>query len=142
MPSFENPVTIMGFRPLGISDIVILLLSIALLYSLLTTYFHRRRLHTSGTRLRGPPSKSFLFGCRQFVTDAPDPGLIYEQWAEEYGSVYRMPDALGTSRVVITDPKAIAHYYAGFSFGYVQSKTAKMAIKHLVSCEIKVRLRI
>jgi hypothetical protein len=38
---------------------------------------------------------------------------IIEGWADEYGSVFTSPGPLGTVDIVVTDPKAVAHIYAG-----------------------------
>ena len=63
------------------------------------------------TKLTGPPSKNWLFGVSKEVFDG-DNGAIYEAWASEYGPVYEIAGPLGERRVVLTDPKAIAHCYA------------------------------
>jgi hypothetical protein len=36
---------------------------------------------------------------------------IQEAWANEYGSAFSRPMPFGKNTVVITDPKAIAHFY-------------------------------
>jgi hypothetical protein len=38
---------------------------------------------------------------------------IFESWVDQYGSVFTSPGPLGMSDVVVTDPKAVAHIYAG-----------------------------
>ncbi|KAG9309799.1 cytochrome P450 [Chiua virens] len=73
---------------------------------------------TQTTRLNGPPSKNFLLGYPEFFTD-PDSPEIYEAWAEEYGAVYQLPSVLGTTRIILCDPKAIAHFYAKETTTYI-----------------------
>jgi len=100
-----------------------------LVYYVLTFYLHRNK----STPLRGPLSKSYLFGVRWHIGRSPDSGEVYERWAEEYGPVYRIPDVLGMSTVVIADPMAIAHFYAKETFGYVQTTSMRKMLENMVS---------
>ncbi|KAG6375299.1 hypothetical protein JVT61DRAFT_3524 [Boletus reticuloceps] len=71
-------------------------------------YTTRRKSHT--TQLRGPPSESFLYGVGKRILSAEDSGAIYEAWAQEYGPVYAAPSTpLGSKKIILCDPKAIAH---------------------------------
>lgn len=83
------------------------------------------------TSLRGPPSKSILFGKYHEINQFEDSSILYEQWANEYGQAYKVPGGFGAYRILIMDPRAIAHYYAKESFVYVQNKFAKMFIANL-----------
>ncbi|KAG6375286.1 cytochrome P450 [Boletus reticuloceps] len=83
----------------------------------------RRKLRT--TQLRGPPSESFLYGVGKRILDAEDSGAIYEAWALEYGPVYAVPSTLGSKRIVLCDPKAIAHFYAKETWSYIQTPLTK-----------------
>jgi hypothetical protein len=114
------------------THLAILFILLTIIYSLYLRHIHSRTI----TPLLGPPSKSFFFGCRHYINKAPDPGLIYEQWAAEYGSVYKVPDALGSSRIVITDPKALAHVYSRETVGYVHSTFSKLFLSNAVSANI------
>lgn len=69
-----------------------------------------RRVRT--VRLRGPISESFVFGITRKVAAAPDSGAVYEAWADTYGPVYEVSGPLRTKRIVLCDPKAVAHVYA------------------------------
>jgi hypothetical protein len=126
--SFSPPFTFT--HSLSLRDIALLLLTLFLLYSLLS-YFLRHS--TAYTPLSGPAPHSFFFGSRKLVVTASDPGLLYEKWAEQHGSVYRIQDALGTSSVVLTDPRAIAHFYERETVGYVHSSASKRGFEGLVS---------
>ncbi len=88
------------------------------------------------TKLRGPSSQSWLFGLGRVIHDAEDAGLLYEQWASEYGSVFSFPGFLGQKSLVLCDPKAVAHLYANEGFGYVKMQLSRNFI------EIMVRLSV
>ncbi|KAK0455619.1 cytochrome P450 [Desarmillaria tabescens] len=73
------------------------------------------------TNLRGPSSRSWLFGLAKVIQNSEDAGLLYEQWSTEYGSVYSVPGFLGQQKLVICDPKAAAHFYSKEAVGYVKT---------------------
>ncbi|KIJ59411.1 hypothetical protein HYDPIDRAFT_162418 [Hydnomerulius pinastri MD-312] len=54
---------------------------------------------------------------------------MYEAWAEEYGVVYQVPSTLGQRRIVLCDPRAIAHFYARETWTYVQTPLSKAFIE-------------
>ncbi|KAG2367857.1 cytochrome P450 [Suillus spraguei] len=78
----------------------------------------RWRLKT--TQLRGPPRTSFIYGVSYDLALSQDSGIIYERWATEYGVAYMIPSVLGQSKIVLCDPRAIAHFYARETWTYVQ----------------------
>ncbi|KAH7923529.1 cytochrome P450 [Leucogyrophana mollusca] len=92
----------------------------------LVAIVRRARRHLKATNLRGPPRQNLLFGFQKVLNESKDSGALYEQWAQDYGSVYRLPTILGNSRVVLCDPKAIAHFYARESFTYVLTPLNKV----------------
>lgn len=77
----------------------------------------RRSLKT--TKLRGPPRSNIVFGADKQIFELPDPGAIYETWENEYGVVYEVPTTLGGKKIVLCDPRALAHYYARETWTYV-----------------------
>ncbi|KAG2066347.1 cytochrome P450 [Suillus decipiens] len=79
----------------------------------------RWRLKT--TQLRGPPRTSFIYGVSQDLMSSNDTGGMYERWATEYGVAYTTPSVLGQSRIVLCDPRAIAHFLARDTWTYVQT---------------------
>ncbi|KAF9237033.1 cytochrome P450 [Melanogaster broomeanus] len=89
----------------------------------------RRRLRT--TRLKGPPSSSWVYGVGKQLKEADDPGAMYEAWAKEYGPVYEVPSTLGGTRIVLCDPKAMAHFYAKETWTYIQIPAHKAATEAL-----------
>lgn len=95
----------------------------------------RQSTKSKGTKLDGPANPSFLFGMYRFLNEAEDPGLVYEEWAAKYGPAFVVPQGFGSSRIVICDPRANAHFYSKETFGYVQTKLSRTFIKNLV-CSI------
>jgi hypothetical protein len=95
----------------------------------------------NATRLKGPPSKTWIFGFSHFI-NTNDPSVAYEQWAEQYGGIYRIPIAIylsitsrlaaGQTMTMVYDPKAIQHIYSKTTFGYVHSRLRKNDIDRLV----------
>ena len=90
----------------------------------------RRKLRT--TLLRGPPSESFLYGVGKRALDAQNPGAIYETWAQEYGPVYAIPWTFGNKKIVLNDPKAIAHFYAKDTWTYIQPRAIRKGLANSV----------
>jgi cytochrome P450 len=58
--------------------------------------------------------------------------MMYEHWAQEYGAVYMTPSVLGQTKIVLNDPRAIAHFYARESWTYVQTPLSLTVIENLV----------
>jgi hypothetical protein len=79
----------------------------------------RWRLKT--TQLRGPPRTSLIYGVSHDLVSSQDSGAMYERWATEYGVAYTIPGVLGQNRIVLCDPRAIAHFYARETWTYVQT---------------------
>ncbi|KAG1857750.1 cytochrome P450 [Suillus subalutaceus] len=90
----------------------------------------RWRLRT--TQLRGPPRTSFIYGVSNDIASSKDSATMYEHWAQEYGVAYMIPSVLGQTRIVLSDPKAIAHFYARESWTYVQTPLSLALIENLV----------
>jgi hypothetical protein len=95
-------------------------------------YRAQRFFRPASTSLPGPPSDSYFFGVSKLLSNAVDPAVLYEQWAKEYGPVFRVPLALGSSRVVLCDPKAIAYFYSRETTGFVMRKLGKVLVERLV----------
>ncbi|KAJ6538383.1 cytochrome P450 [Mycena vulgaris] len=82
-------------------------------------------------RLQGPPSHSFLFGHTKEIMGSQSPADLYDGWAQTYRSVYRVRGPLGTDRIVVCDPKAIAHVYALDSWKYCHTPLARRQLSSL-----------
>ncbi|KAJ7124543.1 cytochrome P450 [Mycena epipterygia] len=83
---------------------------------------------TRTTKLSGPPSQSRIFGLSRFIAQAKDMGTVYEEWATRYGPVYEVPTEFGRKTVVLTDPKALLHFYSSERSVYVRSETDRLFI--------------
>ncbi|KAG2124463.1 cytochrome P450 [Suillus cothurnatus] len=87
----------------------------------------RWRLKT--THLRGPPRTSLIYGVSHDLTSSQDSGGMYERWAAEYGVAYMIPSVLGQTRIVLCDPRAIAHFYARETWTYVQTPVSLAVVE-------------
>ncbi|KAG2358499.1 cytochrome P450 [Suillus spraguei] len=72
------------------------------------------------TQLRGPHRTSLIYGVSHDLASSQDSSGMYERWATEYGVTYMIPSVLGQTRIVLCDPRAIAHFYARDTWTYVQ----------------------
>jgi hypothetical protein len=99
---------------------------------LLSRIIHAIRPGSQTTPLRGPPSKNLLFGLSNYMRKSPDTSVIHEGWTEEYGSVYAVPTSLGSTLVMLADPKAIASFFAQGTVTYVRSPGGRKFMKNLV----------
>ncbi|KAJ7706346.1 cytochrome P450 [Mycena rosella] len=82
-------------------------------------------------RLQGPPSPSFVFGHTKEIAGSPSPADLYDSWAEKYGRIYQVRGPMGTGRLVLCDPKAIAHVYALDSWKYCHTPLARRQLSSL-----------
>ncbi|KAK0205791.1 cytochrome P450 [Desarmillaria ectypa] len=115
-------------------DACLVLITVFLIYRVSTN----RKSMT--TKLRGPPSRNWLFGLASVIHNSDDVDLLYEQWSAEYGSLYSVSGFLGQQTLVLCDPKAVAHFYSRETVGYVKTPITRMFIeimfgKNLVSVE-------
>ena len=109
---------------------------IALVIAIRLYQIHSRRSRT--TKLKGPPSKSFLLGVTKDIFDAYDPGAVWNDWEKTYGSTYEINGTLGSKMVVVGDPKAIAHVFAKDTTIYHQLTFFKVLTRRSVSPAISV----
>src|ERR1700761_6675401 len=67
------------------------------------------------TPLLGPPRLSLIWSQSKFLRSlSPDDvGKVYEGWAENYGAMFRVPQYLGRSRIVVLDLRAVEVFYEG-----------------------------
>jgi hypothetical protein len=70
---------------------------------------------TRTTKLRGPPRRNLFLGCmKEVVTNS----LFFEEWMKQYGSAFQFPSIVGSTDLVLCDPKAIAHFFSNDTFTY------------------------
>ncbi|KAG6815527.1 hypothetical protein H0H87_000954 [Tephrocybe sp. NHM501043] len=117
---------------LRIIDIAAYSLGAWLVFKLLKLAYSNNWRGLQTTPLRGPQSASFLFGLSGIIRQAEDASVLTEQWAKEYGSAFCVPGAMGSMRIVITDPKAVTHFYSKETFGYIQTPLARTFIERLL----------
>ncbi|KAJ7174605.1 cytochrome P450 [Mycena filopes] len=113
---------------LRLSDVLILVGGVWLLVKVV------RRIATrsaQGTPLNGPPSESLLFGMNRRMVGAKDGGILYQEWAEKYGAVFKLPIAFLGHKLILTDPKAVNHFYSMERAIYVKSKLGRAVIENL-----------
>ncbi|KAJ8077591.1 hypothetical protein PM082_002023 [Marasmius tenuissimus] len=117
-------------RPLSVTDIVVASAAIFLVHRIVKHYRSRSN-RGNATPLGGPPSNSRIFGVTKELQTSEDVGKIYENWAEEYGSVYKVPTIFGREKIMILDPKAISHFYSKETFVYVGTPLSKRFISRI-----------
>lgn len=127
--------TILSYHPVDISrctlrDLLALAFAIALIVTL--SLYRARRNRRLTPKLTGPPSKSFLFGVTQDIFAAPDLGALYADWERKYGSVYEIPSSLGSTMLVLGDPKGVAHFFANDTTTYQQLGFSRVFIQRFV----------
>ncbi|KAK0227150.1 cytochrome P450 [Armillaria nabsnona] len=105
------------------TDICLFLVAVFLIYKVST---NRK---STATELRRPPSRSWLFGLANVIRNAEDVGLMYEQWSAEYGSVYTISGFLGQQKLVLCDPKAVAHFYSREAVVYIKTPIIRRIIE-------------
>ncbi|KAH8115577.1 cytochrome P450 [Phellopilus nigrolimitatus] len=112
---------------LSSADFILIVIGAWLIYK----FSQAVRMRTKMTNLRGPPASSWLLGVSKDVF-LGDSGALYEKWAEEFGPVYQIPGPFGSRRTILTDAKAIAHFYSKETFVYVNSAFAKQVLSNLI----------
>ncbi|KAI6120973.1 cytochrome P450 [Pisolithus croceorrhizus] len=89
----------------------------------------RRTLRT--TRLRGPPRTDFVFGLSKQVIESTDNAALYEAWAGKYGVVYEVPTTLGGRKIMLSDPRALTHFFSKEAWSYVLTDETKLVIRRI-----------
>jgi len=109
-------------RVADISATVVISVSVILL----ALRFYRACGHTRTTKLKGPPRESFIYGVNQALLKMSDRSGLYADWVKIYGPVYKLPWTMGTDLTVLSDPKAVAHFFAQSSWKYHQLRELKL----------------
>ncbi|KAJ7434787.1 cytochrome P450 [Mycena galericulata] len=111
---------------IGATDAGIVLASVSVCFILLRRFSRRR-----SAALKGPSSNNFFFGVLPLLMKA-DSSVVYEEWAAAYGSVFSIPHLLGSKVLVLTDPKALQHFFSRETYGYVQTPNSKRFLERLI----------
>ncbi|ESK90780.1 cytochrome p450 [Moniliophthora roreri MCA 2997] len=92
--------------------------------------FFRRQKKGYATPLTGPPSQSIIFGVSRYLNfPQVDSGEVFERWAKEYGSVYKIPNVLGGTKIIVCDPRAVKDFYTKETWTYVRTSLSKKLIE-------------
>ncbi|KAJ7124501.1 cytochrome P450 [Mycena epipterygia] len=113
---------------LGVSDILILGVGLWLVSKIVRRFLSR---NAQGTKLNGPPRASWFFGVSRQIAKSTDSGLLFQDWAAKYGSVFQIPIAFGGRRTILCDPKAVNHFYSMERSIYVKSQLGRAVISNL-----------
>ncbi|KIN94393.1 hypothetical protein M404DRAFT_1008378 [Pisolithus tinctorius Marx 270] len=112
-------------RSATVTDVV---KGVAILWALRIS-FRAIRDKLKATRLRGPPRTSLIFGLSKDLFHAEDAGVMYEAWANEYGAAYEVPTVLGGSKIMLCDPRALAHFYSKETWTYAHTDFERLFIR-------------
>jgi len=121
-----SSITAVQVQQVGTVKLLVLAAGVYLLFSLVRSAVRRPKT----TLLSGPPSPSLLFGVSDLIeSKIGDTGELYEGWAEQYGSVYKVPIVLGGNRIVLFDPKGIAYFKAHDTTKFVRTSIVRRLIQ-------------
>ncbi|KAF7301040.1 Cytochrome P450 [Mycena indigotica] len=95
---------------------------------LCSRYFASSHNKVTTTKLNGPSSSNWLLGLSRLISQSPDVGAVYEEWAAQYGSVFQFPFTFGEKKIVLTDPKALVHFYTSERSIYVKTENDRYFI--------------
>lgn len=122
--------TMTPVHQLGLSDILVLVAGFWLITKVVRRIANR---NAHGTKLNGPPSESLIFGLTRKLAQAPDSGIVYQEWAAKYGPVFEIPTAFRRSKVILCDPRAVNHFYSMERSVYIRSKLYRAVVANLVA---------
>jgi hypothetical protein len=106
--------------PVSSRDVFFITAGLYLVLIIVKRALRLRSSYLPPTRLPGPPRQSFIHGYRAEYIESEDGAVLYEKWIAQHGPVIQIPWTLSRTRIVLTDPKAVAHFYARETFTYVQ----------------------
>lgn len=119
--------------PVALRSKTALYVSTSLAVFLVFKIVSESRRKVSTTRLRGPPSPSFIYGVVKDTMESLDPGSIFEEWAKEYGVAFEIPAALGQKRIMLFDPKALQHFYVRDTWTYISLPSSRLILQRYVN---------
>ena len=115
---------------LGANPNVMIVTLIVVVFAIYRSYPSRR---PRTTKFRGPPNKGFLFGVTKDLFKSTDLGGMYGNWEKTYGPVYEIPSSLGSTILVLQDPKAVTHLFSGDATTYHQHKFYKVLFNTIMN---------
>ncbi|KAH8818784.1 cytochrome P450 [Flagelloscypha sp. PMI_526] len=114
---------------LSLSETAVVSTSILLLYTSVSWFISRYRRLRLTTSLPGPPRVHWLWGWSRVIARSDTVNDIYDGWIREYGSVFSVPTMLWGRRILLTDPKAVTHFYAHDPVIYGQGERGKVFVE-------------
>ncbi|KAH8831754.1 cytochrome P450 [Flagelloscypha sp. PMI_526] len=117
---------------ISLTEIGLVSSAVFLAYSVSSWFLGRRRRIRVATALRGPKPLHPIWGWTQEIIKTDHSAEMYEGWVKEFGSVVGVPTLLWNQRILLADPKAVAHFYAHDASVYVQNKHTKVLFGNLV----------
>ncbi|KAH8798013.1 cytochrome P450 [Flagelloscypha sp. PMI_526] len=103
-----------------------------LLYTSTSWYVSRQRRLRITTSLRGPSRINHIWGWSATIAATEHLGELYEKWVKEFGSIVGVPSLGWDTTILVTDPKAAAHFYANDPTVYGHGKLGEMFLGTLV----------
>ncbi|KAH8823549.1 cytochrome P450 [Flagelloscypha sp. PMI_526] len=99
-----------------------------LTYSISSWFLGRRRRFRVTTALPGPKRIHPFWGWTQTLVKMEDTTLQYDSWTKTFGGVFTIPTVLWNRRVVLADPKAVAHFFAHDPTVYVHNTLTRVLL--------------
>lgn len=54
---------------------------------------------------------------------------MFGAWAEEYGAAHEVLTSFGGKKIILRDPRALAHFYARESWTYVHTESTRVFLE-------------
>ncbi|KAH8834583.1 cytochrome P450 [Flagelloscypha sp. PMI_526] len=96
----------------SLSEVGLVSTSLLLAYAVGSYYFSRQRRFQITTPLKGPSRLHPIWGWTKALMTSNNVAARYEGWVEEFGSIVGVPTLLWNQKIILTDPKAVNHFYA------------------------------
>jgi len=114
---------------MDVSDVLIYTSAATILYIIVKRVKKPREVQT--TPLPGPPSESYIYGAYKRAFTDEEPSARFSDWVKEYGPVISVPGSFGRPKVVLLDPRAASHFYAGETWTYQRAEFGRTFVARL-----------
>ncbi|KAJ8509305.1 hypothetical protein ONZ45_g8509 [Pleurotus djamor] len=92
--------------------------ALALAGGLVAVIFYHQRRNSAFTRLRGPPSPSWLLGNDSEMHNQAQVGDLDFAWVREFGPTFSVKTCWGRTNVMTADPRALQYIYNTSGYRY------------------------
>ncbi|KAH8798002.1 cytochrome P450 [Flagelloscypha sp. PMI_526] len=120
-------------HPPSLTETALVSAWIFFLYTAASWHFGRRRRLRVTTPLPGPASVHWLWGWSRVIARSDALNEIFDGWIKEYGLVVTVPTMVRGQRILLMDPKAVAHFYAHDPVIYGQGGLGKVFVETFVT---------